>query len=139
MNPLPKTVAGALVLLLVASTGALGCANPIPYDQRRDTAMDVMPIFRSNRVRPQQVTYYLASIEQESETVTVDFDLSNGFSRFLGAVTTWVTLRGANGESLAHAHPVGPMAPHVTHHLIVRVPEVAFRVEDVELGVQIAP
>jgi hypothetical protein len=85
------------------------------------------------------VTYYLASIEQESGEVTVDFDLTNGFGHHLGAVTAWVTLHGENGEIVAHPQPVGPMAPHATHRIIFELEEVEFHVDDVEVGVQISP
>lgn len=134
------TGASALLLLAALSAlGSLGCAAPIPYEERRDTTMDVVPIFQSNRVRSMHVTYYLASIEQEDDTVTVDLDLTNGFGRFLGAVTAWFTLHGENGEAAYHAYPVGPMAPHATHRVIVKVKDVDFTVEDLEVGVQIAP
>ena len=127
------------VLGLWLGVGALGCAAPIPYDEIRDTSMDVVPIFESNRIRSQHLTYYLASISQEDQVVVVDLDLSNGFGHHLGAVTTWFTLYGEDGESLAHPYPVGPMAPHATHRLYVKVPSVAFAVDDFEVGVQIAP
>ena len=130
---------GAGILILLAGAGAAGCASPIPYDQIRDTTGDVIPIFRSNRVRSMHVTYYLASIEQESGEVTVDFDLTNGFGHHLGAVTAWVTLHGENGEIVAHPQPVGPMAPHATHRIIFELEEVEFHVDDVEVGVQISP
>ena len=127
------------IVLALLRGSALGCAEPIPFEERIDTSTDVMPIFRSNRVRSMHVTYYLASIKQESSVVTVDFDLTNGFGHFLTAVTAWVTLRGANGESIDHAHPVGPMAAHATHRVILQVEEVDFTVDDLEVGVQIAP
>lgn len=132
-------VLGTLLAWAAAGGGVLGCAAPLPYDQIRDTTGDVVPIFASQRLRSMHVTYYLASIDQEEDEVTVDLDLSNGFGHFLGSVTTWVTLRGENGESLAYPQAVGPMAPHATHRVVVQVKGVEFKVEDLEVGVQIAP
>ncbi len=134
-----RILSGVGILILLAGAGAAGCGTPIPYDQIRDTTSDVIPIFRSNRVRSMHVTYYLASLEQESGDVTVDFDLTNGFGHHLGAVTAWVTLHGENGEIVAHPQPVGPMAPHATHRIIFELEEVEFHVADVEVGGQISP
>lgn len=134
-----KTLIVGLALLGATAGGTLRCVSSIPYDEIRDTTGDVTPIFRSQRQRPMHVTYYMASIEQEEGEVTIDLDLSNGFGHRLGAVTTWVTLHGEDGESLAHPHAVGPMAPHATHRVILQVKGVEFTVDDVEVGVQIAP
>lgn len=125
----------ALPLLM----GVLACANPIPPGQRRDATMDIVPIFESDRPRSQHVTYRLASMEHDSDTLVVDFDLSNGYSRSLGAVTAWVTVRGAGGERRSAPRPVGPMAPHTSRRLVVKVPDVSFEVDHVEFGAQIAP
>ncbi len=132
-------LAAAGAVLLATAVGGFGCAEPIPPGQVRDTTGDVMPIFESNRIHSMHLTYYLASLEQEGDEVTIDLDLSNGFGHFLGAVTTWVTFFGADGESLAHSHAVGPMAPHATHLLVVEVEGVEFAVDDIEVGVQVSP
>ncbi len=125
-------LAAAWIALLAAGAGGLGCADPVPPGQ-------VMPIFESKRIHSMHLTYYLASIEQEGDEVTIDLDLSNGFGHFLGAVTTWVTFYGADGESLAHGVAVGPMAPHATHRVVFEVEGVEFAVDDIQVGVQVSP
>ena len=97
-------------------------------------------IFESKRPYPHHLTYYLASLEQEGDEVTLYLDIMNGFSRYLNGVTLWITLLSETGErSDAYEHPMGPMRPQSTDHAIFEVSGVPFPVDDLEVGVQVNP
>ena len=69
--------------------------------------MPTVPITRSERERPNKITYYLASMTQKDERVVVDLDLMNGLGRGFSAVTVWVTLLGPQGEKHRVPYPLG--------------------------------
>lgn len=109
-----------------------------PRAERPTKDLDIQPIFRSNRPRPHHLTYYLASIDQEEDEVTIDMDLTNGYGRSISSLSVWITLLGPSRERHMHHHPVARMAPHSTLHIITEAKDVTFVVKDIEVGVHVS-
>ncbi len=123
-----------LVLALGLLSAALGCANP-----GASTDIELVPIFESERPYPHHFTYYLNELTQTGNDVRVYMDFINGYSRSINGVSVWITLLGASGEQRVHQHPVGPMSPQETEHLIFKVENVLFPVDDIQVGVLVTP
>ena len=131
----------------VCGAGLLGlaCGSPPPAPGTAGgnpsaSAIAITPIFESKRPYPHHLTYYLFELEQRGDEVTVYLDIMNGYSRFLNGVTIWITLLDRDGERYgAFQHPMGSMRPQSTDHVVVEIPGVPFRADDLEVGVQVAP
>jgi len=134
-----------LALCVVALATASGCRSapgsaPGGSATQSGSDIEMTPIFESKRPYPHHLTYYLSSLEQEGDTVTIYMHIMNGYSRQLNGVTLWITVLGRNGERHnAHQHPMGPMRPQSTDHVAFEIPGIPFRVDDLQVGVQVAP
>ena len=127
--------AGLLGLLLLPPIASLGCARPGGY--RPQQRIPTLPITRSERERPNKITYYLASMTQREEQVVLDMDLMNGMSRGFQSCTVWVTLLGSQGQKQRISYPLGPLGPHAQDHVIVKAENVGFQVDDISVGVEL--
>ena len=138
-RPFPRSATVTLVVaaLLLATGTFAACAPEAPsYKRHSSRHINAVPITRSNRERPNSVTYYLASITQKEDRVIVDMDILNGHSRSFQFVTLWVTLIGADGEKAIVEHPMGPLGQHRHDHVVVSSRGVPFSVEDVAVSIQ---
>ena len=116
---------------------SLACDTRRPGGYRPTQRVPTMPISRSERERPNKITYYLASLTQKQERVIVDLDLMNGMARGFQACTVWVTLIGPRGEKHRVSYPLGPLGPHAQDHVIVKAEGIVFQVDDIEVGVEL--
>lgn len=121
----------SLVLLIVA------CAEPgaPPVGAGPEDRIYPTPVFYSERPRPANVTYSEGRLQQNGSDVTVDFVITNGYSRVLEEITIYVTLFGRSSERLVHIHPMGAMSPQFTRRSAAKIKGVGFEVKRFELGV----
>ena len=131
---LPIVGVGALVMVLVS---VLACDMRRPGGYRPQQRVATVPITRSERERPNKITYYLASLTQKQERVVVDMDLMNGMGRGFSSCTVWVTLLGPQGQKQRVSYPLGPLGPHAQDHIVIKTEGIVFPVDDIAVGVQL--
>ncbi len=135
---LRRGVAWVLATCLVALVvGLSGCDTRRPGGYRPQQRVPTVPITRSERERPNKITYYLASMTQKEDRVVVDMDLMNGLGRGFQSVTVWVTLLGSQGEKYRVPYALGPLGPHAQDHVIVKAEGITYLVDDIQVGVQL--
>ena len=128
----------SLAACLLASLVWVGaCDLRRPGGYRPQQRVPTIPITRSERERPNKITYYLASMTQKEDRVVIDMDLMNGLARGFQAVTVWVTLLGSQGEKHRVPYALGPLGPHAQDHVVVKAEGITYLVDDIQVGVQL--
>ncbi len=127
----------ALLFALMVSLAGLACEYGRPGGYRARERVPTVPIGRSERERPNKLTYYLASVTQKENVVLVDMDVLNGHGRGFQFITVWVTLLGTEGEKYEVPYAMGGIAAHSQQHVVVKAKEIPFQVADVSVALQI--
>ena len=127
----------ALFFSLLVPLGWTACEYGRPGGYRARQRIPTVPISRSERERPNQLTYYLASVSQEEDVVFVDLDVLNGHGRGFTFITVWVMLLGTEGEKYEVPYAMGGVAAHSQQQVVLKAKNITFQVADVSVALQI--